>query len=192
MLPPCHDEYIEKYLHHLRKEIRTLGPFQLSFCLAHLVWLLSVFLIADFLLEIIEFLRLEKTFKPLEKPDIFWGTFCGRTNILHTCVNHGRDSLKPLWEGFTWPLVLCFLQSGELGAPQPIWLDISCTYYGRIDCPLLQIFQNMLFRPQLYLSLILWPQAGHTNLDLQCFQKQTRKCSVEIWKLLKLHSFFEP
>lgn len=38
----------------------------------------------------------------------------------HMCVNHGRDSLKPLWGGFTWSLVLCFLQSGELGVPQPI------------------------------------------------------------------------
>lgn len=66
MLPPCHDKYIEKHLHQLRKEIRTLGLFQVSFCLVHLVWLLSVFLVAACLLEIIEFLRLEKASKVIQ------------------------------------------------------------------------------------------------------------------------------
>lgn len=66
MLPPCHDKHIGKDLHHLRKEIRTLDLFQVSFCLVHLVWLLSVFLTAVRLLEIIELFRLEKTFKVIQ------------------------------------------------------------------------------------------------------------------------------
>lgn len=155
MLPPCHDKYIEKHLHQLRKEIRTLGLFQVSFCLVHLVWLLSVFLVAACLLEIIEFLRLEKASKVIQN---HWEN---QTLFRELSVEEQTYSTHVLTTGGTlWTLTLgrVYLVLGALeswGFLSLFWLDISCTYYGRTDSPVLQIFQKSLFRSRLYFWLLV-------------------------------------
>lgn len=115
MLPPCHDKYIEKKnLHQLREEVRTSNLFQVSFCLVHLVGFFSVFLISVCLLEIMEFLRLEKTSKVIQKHWKNQTLFREHSVEEQTYSTHVLTTAGTLWRHF------------EKGLPGP-WCSVFCS-----------------------------------------------------------------